>query len=115
MPGKIKEDRKFSKAVKIANVCADEHIFSEQPQYDCDFCPFRKFCVQFWDDYVIDLKDPSIKLKNVIGMFKTYHELKESTQQGYLKEVGEGKLKGLIQVLQRFKNERRQTHGNRKN
>lgn len=107
MPGKIKEDGRFSKAVEIANVCADEHIFSEQPQYDCDFCPFRKFCVQFWDDYVIDLNNPGIKLKNVIGMFETYHELKEWTTQGKLKGVGEEHLKGLIQALERFRNERR--------
>jgi len=77
------EDKLFNKALALINVCRDEHLFTTKPdQYDCDFCPIKEICNDFWNSTVTRFglggKNPFSLVRE---QFKKYHQLKKLVQR----------------------------------
>ena len=60
----------FKRALEILDACAAEGWF--HGELDCDYCPARKSCIKFWDNFVVNFDSKTDHYSEVIA-----HKFKE--------------------------------------
>ena len=76
----------FKQALEILDACAAEGWFDGE--VDCDYCPARKCCVKFWDDFVVNLDSkPDHYLEVIAHKFKELLDKKHGYEDIWIEKL----------------------------
>ena len=78
-------DDEFKQAQEIANSCANEHFFPcRETENDCDYCPSKKDCDEFWDDVIANSPVYAVSLTGsyLETIRQKFEEFRERKRQG---------------------------------